>query len=729
MAIKTQNQKINLFKMYSRIILMGIFLVLTTSVSLAQSYVGFLEDNYSGVHGIISNPANIADSRLKLDVNLIGVSSFVGNDYIGFNISDALTSFSDAFDNANTSPTENNFIAWNIDVLGPSVMLSIDQKQSLAIFTRGRAFFNINDVNGELLDKEGGFDETEDFSLEEGSVYGAFNLWGEIGASYARVLLDEEQHFLKGGLSLKYIQGMGNVYIKGSNVSVNYTSETNRVSTTGEFTYGNTDTFDDEGNGGDFFDFSGGGGFGADIGLVYEWRPEHAKYTKLDAEGNPIADRGANKYKLKWSASITDIGEISDTNGVERVYDLNKTQDKDNFDGDVLEDALRDNFDLLSESQSANITLPTAFHTNVDWNLNSKFYLNLNADIPLTPKQRTNTNRVLNQFRLTPRFESTWLGIYSPLSVLEGAGFQWGAGVRLGPVYLGSGSVISAIAGKNTKAVDLYAGLKIPVYQNKLKDRDNDGIINQEDQCPDTPGPIENKGCPWKDSDSDGILDKDDDCPNEAGPAENNGCPWKDTDGDGVLDKDDDCPTVAGLAEHNGCPDADGDGIIDSEDRCPNTPGTIENKGCPDTDGDSLVDIDDECPTIAGPVSNKGCPEVTQEVQKQLNDYARTILFDTGKATIKPESVSTMVDIIQILNEYPNAKFTVEGHTDSVGSSESNQKLSEARANSVRNFLTNEGIASNRLTAIGFGEDKPIATNATRIGRQQNRRVEINLIK
>ena len=112
-----------------------------------------------------------------------------------------------------------------------------------------------------------------------------------------------------------------------------------------------------------------------------------------------------------------------------------------------------------------------------------------------------------------------------------------------------------------------------------------------------------------------------------------------------------------------------------------------------------------------------------------MNDYARTILFDTGKATIKPESVSVMVDIIQILNEYPNAKFTVEGHTDSVGSSESNQRLSEARANSVLRFLINEGISSSRLTAIGFGEEKPIASNATRSGRQQNRRVEINLVK
>ena len=714
---------------YLNKLMLGAVLIMTTGMIHAQSYIGLLEDNYSGVHGIISNPANIADSRLKMDINLFGISAFFGNDYIGFNLDDVFRDFSDAFDNAATSPAKDNFLAWNIDALGPSVMLSINKDNSLAFFTRARGVFNVFDVNGELLDKEGGFDENENFDLNQGEITGSFNLWAEIGATYARILLDEDQHFLKGGLSIKYLQGMGNVYIKGQGVSVSYDANGRLVTTTGDFHYGNTDSLDDEGNGGDYFDFSGGAGIGADLGFVYEWRPESEEHQKMDANGSTIVDRGVNKYKLKLGASITDMGKIKDASGIDRHYDLNATQDIDNFDGDVLEEALLDNFHLISELEAASVTLPTALHTNLDWNLNSKFYLNLNADFPLTSKQKINSSRTLNHFRFTPRYESAWLGIYSPFSVMEGAGFQWGAGFRLGPVYLGSGSIISAIAGKNTKAVDLFAGIKIPIYQSKLKDRDNDGIVNEEDQCPDVAGPLENKGCPWKDSDGDRILDKDDECPNEAGPQENNGCPWKDTDADGILDKDDACPDVPGTIEHNGCPDTDGDGIIDGEDRCPLEPGTPAHKGCPDTDGDTLADIDDECPTVAGPVTNNGCPQLTQEVQKQLNDYARTILFDTGKATIKTESVSVMVDIIQILNEYPNAKFTVEGHTDSVGSSQSNQSLSEARANSVRDFLINEGIAGNRLNAIGYGEERPIASNTTKIGRQQNRRVEINLIK
>lgn len=258
-------------------------------------------------------------------------------------------------------------------------------------------------------------------------------------------------------------------------------------------------------------------------------------------------------------------------------------------------------------------------------------------------------------------------------------------------------------------------------------DTDGDGIYDKDDACPEVAGLEAFNGCP--DADGDGIEDSKDSCPNEAGSKEMNGCP--DADGDGVADKDDACPNEAGLPALAGCPDADGDGVADKDDDCPSEAGPAENKGCPwpDKDGDSVLDKDDQCPDVAGTVANNGCPEVTEEVQKQLNDYARTILFDTGRSSIKAESTSVMVDIITILNEYPTAKFSVEGHTDSQGGATTNQKLSESRANSVRDFLIDKGVDAGRLASVGYGEDKPIATNNTRAGRAQNRRVEINLVK
>lgn len=263
------------------------------------------------------------------------------------------------------------------------------------------------------------------------------------------------------------------------------------------------------------------------------------------------------------------------------------------------------------------------------------------------------------------------------------------------------------------------------------KDTDGDGIYDKNDACPEVAGLEAFNGCP--DSDGDGIEDAKDDCPNVAGLAEYNGCP--DTDGDGVVDGKDDCPTVKGLKALNGCPDADGDGVADDKDNCPNEAGPAANSGCPwpDTDGDGVVDKDDKCPNEVGTVANNGCPEVvaqpTQEVIDQLNSYARTILFDTGKSSFKEQTKEVLKNITAILKEYPDSNFTIEGHTDSVGSKSSNQKLSERRANAVRDYLIANGISASRLSAYGFGEDYPVDSNATRNGRKNNRRTEIKLKK
>ncbi|RED46251.1 outer membrane protein OmpA-like peptidoglycan-associated protein [Winogradskyella eximia] len=258
-------------------------------------------------------------------------------------------------------------------------------------------------------------------------------------------------------------------------------------------------------------------------------------------------------------------------------------------------------------------------------------------------------------------------------------------------------------------------------------DTDGDGVYDHEDACPDEAGLEIFNGCP--DSDNDGIQDSKDDCPYTAGLAEFNGCP--DSDGDGVMDKDDNCPEVAGLKALAGCPDADGDGVADGVDKCPNEAGPIANNGCPwaDTDGDGVLDKDDKCPNEAGTAANNGCPEVkpTEEVVKALNTYARSILFDTGKASFKKQTDPILQAMVVIFKEYPKADFSIEGHTDSQGPKASNQALSERRANAVRDYLIANGISAARLTAAGFGESNPIANNKTASGRKENRRVEVKL--
>ena len=275
------------------------------------------------------------------------------------------------------------------------------------------------------------------------------------------------------------------------------------------------------------------------------------------------------------------------------------------------------------------------------------------------------------------------------------------------------------------------------------KDSDGDGVPDYLDQCPNTPdaawGLVDSIGCPI-DSDGDGVPDYMDQCPGtpeEArGRVDANGCPL-DSDGDGVPDYLDQCPgtpaEALGTIDENGCPkDSDGDGVPDYKDECPNTPaevqGKVDAKGCIlDSDGDGVPDYQDECPFIAGVKENKGCPEVKREVRQLLQKAMQGIEFETGKATIKAKSYPLLNQIAQIFVENKNYIIEVQGHTDNTGKYEINKELSEKRANAVRDYLIEQGVDFQRLTAVGYGPDVPIADNKTKAGRAKNRRVEFNI--
>jgi len=269
-----------------------------------------------------------------------------------------------------------------------------------------------------------------------------------------------------------------------------------------------------------------------------------------------------------------------------------------------------------------------------------------------------------------------------------------------------------------------FAGL---TFKFGGKDTDGDGIYDKDDACPEVAGLPEFKGCP--DTDKDGIQDSEDACPEEVGTKELNGCP--DNDGDGIINSEDACPDDKGTKMMNGCPDADGDGVADKDDKCPTVAGAKDNAGCPwpDTDGDGVADKDDKCPTVAGTVANNGCPEVSDDTMKKLNDYGKTILFNSGKASFQKQTIPVLQAMTAILKEYPTAKFSLEGHTDSTGADALNQKLSEERAAAVKNFLVENGIDASRLSSKGFGESMPVDSNKTAKGKANNRRVEVKLVK
>lgn len=267
-------------------------------------------------------------------------------------------------------------------------------------------------------------------------------------------------------------------------------------------------------------------------------------------------------------------------------------------------------------------------------------------------------------------------------------------------------------------------------------DSDDDGIFDELDACPGTPrgNRVDETGC-RTDGDGDGVFDGDDACP--ATPAGSRvdvaGCRY-DRDGDGVFDEMDDCPqTPANTAvDARGCPpDSDGDRVYDTVDACPNTAQGVEvdARGCEsDGDGDRVPDSIDACPNTAQgvEVDQRGCPILFEEDETEL--VLDGVTFETASDQLTPNATVVLDRVAEALTGYPEVRVRVTGHTDSVGAREYNLTLSQARAESVLEYLASRGIARDRMEALGHGPDLPIADNATAEGRQLNRRVQLERI-
>lgn len=202
-----------------------------------------------------------------------------------------------------------------------------------------------------------------------------------------------------------------------------------------------------------------------------------------------------------------------------------------------------------------------------------------------------------------------------------------------------------------------------------------------------------------------------------------------DADNDGVPDNRDQCPgTPSGASvDNSGCErDGDGDGVADSRDQCPDTPAgaSVNNRGCElDDDNDGVVNSKDECPdTEAGAsVDETGCEGVTETVRTiELN-----VTFPTNSSVIGDSFDSEIRQVADFMNENPETSVEIAGHSDSIGDADYNRFLSQRRADAVASRLTGPlGVSEDRVNAVGYGEEEPIASNDTAAGRADNRRVE-----
>jgi outer membrane protein OmpA-like peptidoglycan-associated protein len=715
----------------------------------AQEFSPFISSPYAGVTAGKLNPASLAGSNYKFDVTLFGASSGVHNDLLIFSRKELIfnTGFykdlwgyrNDFFDLKiptgarkdvkdylkKTSATWDNdsyggYFSGQFDIL--NMMYRVNERFSLAAGYSKRWQASGNGIPKEVAAK---FAETRipgiggegvgyDIVTWSDATTAAVAIYDQIFVSGAYTFFEQDAHVLKGGLTAKLLFNGSSAFAFAENYTGELEGGIGLSSVTGEAGYAVDSKL----------------GFGADIGVEYEYRP-------AELAGNEVAE-----YRLKAGLSLLDLGGFSS-----KTADY---EDLKNSGGKGVPSGVGDLFRRYGTGTSKGeytMGLPTVIAASVDYQFSLPIpvplFLNFTPYIALGQNSPHKAYK-FTSFNLIPHAEWKNFGVSVPLQFDQYGKFTAGIGLRaFRYVWIGSNTLIKNLwpgTNKNYSA-DFHFMVKVPLYEKN--DRDKDGVSDKKDKCPDVPGLKKFQGCP--DTDGDGIPDDQDACPNEAGPVATNGCPDRDgdgvpdkddrcpdqagskelqgcsdKDGDGIPDNDDECPDQAGPKATKGCPDKDGDGIADKDDRCPDQAGVTALKGCPDKDGDGVPDIDDECPDQAGTSANKGCPSAAQDIQN--------VEFDIDKYNIKPQYQPELDKAVEVLSKNPNATVTVAGHTDNTYTRAYNIQLSKRRAEAVKNYFVQKNIDAQRISIEYYGFDKPIADNNTIEGRSRNRRSETKIV-
>ncbi|MEO6303648.1 MAG: DUF5723 family protein [Bacteroidia bacterium] len=721
-----------------------LFILLATLQVRSQDFLGLQSSNYAGVVGAYSNPANIVDNRLKVDFVLGGLYLNVDNNYVGVkrsalkytgHLTDPnsvqLPASWDNYDKNSPDYWKNNFVVQNNKyskavnvsnrIVLPSFMIQLNKKNAIAFTWDIRNYVNVDGVSSDLATlayNEFNYPNLFVTQLSNKNLSIQEMSWAEYGLSFAHVFTKDGPHFFKAGLTGKLLQGLSAAYVHIKDL--NYKLDTTNVYDffKSDVSYGHSDNFNFSNTSdiNSIYKFASYPGFGFDVGGVYEWRPdwESHKY-EMDGEKN-LWRKDHNKYKVKASLAVTDIGGIRFKKGAlsnDFTANVNawNVSSLDISGVNDFDSTMTNVFGSKASETTFKMALPTAINAQLDYNIWKPFYVNLTANIAnLTPNRVSKVHDFTN-ISIAPRFDHKWFGLtlpfsYNTLAAKRGQPVMFGTMVRLGPIVVGSNN-LPGLFSSDVYGANLYFLLKVPIPYGRPHDRDKDKVSDKKDICKDVPGVWEFMGCPDKDGDhipdkddkcpdipgikelqgcpdkdGDGITDAEDACPDDKGPLEFKGCP--DRDGDKIIDKDDECPDEAGLAEfmgcpdkdgdgtpdkydacvdlfgpkeYKGCPDKDGDGTLDKDDACPDVAGPKENKGCPwpDTDKDGILDKDDACPTIPGVIEFKGCPPpppMKVAEQKILERAFASLEFATAKDIIKPKSFPSLNDLAKILKAH-----------------------------------------------------------------------------
>lgn len=612
-----------------------------------------------------------------------------------------------------------------------------------------------------------------------------FKHYTDMSIGYSRELMDKK---LTVGAKFKYLMGHENVFTKTSDISLTTGTQNFDLTTKVNIAI-YTSGLDTNSRANNNFSASNylfntkNSGFGFDFGGNYKINEKWSASASLldigfinwkEANINYISKNPDNTVTFS-GVSLKDF--INDSSNVQEAFQQTL-------------DSIYDQFELVESNSSYKTWLNTKFYLSGNYHINEKNFAGLliygqfydkKVHPAVSLSYNTAIGRWLNASINYSILNRSYNNVGFGLSLNPGW-FQW---------YIVSDNVLglmvfdkynSTIVPAYTKNLNIRVGFNLTIGK-KIKDKDKDGVADKKDLCPDIAGIVVLNGCPDKDGDGikdsedkcpeiaglkamqgcpdqdlDGVIDNDDKCPIEKGLVDLNGCP--DKDGDKIADKDDECidevgtveffgcpdkdgdktpdkydvcPDVAGPKESKGCPDKDGDTVLDKDDNCADVFGAADNKGCPwpDTDNDGVFDKDDNCPTVAGLKELKGCapePVLKNEEQKILDKAFASLEFASGNDVIKPKSLASLKELAVLMVQHSSTwMLKISGHTDNQGDAAKNLALSEKRSKAIKKYLVSKGVNANDVIVEWFGQTMPIADNATELGRQKNRRVEMKI--
>lgn len=443
-------------------------LLLGTITAFSQTFPGYRSGNYTGVNGVFHNPASIANNKYRWDVNLVGINANVGNSQASFslsNLNDVFDSEVDSLFFGNSNKASNGII--HTEVLGPSAMLNMG-KHSFALSTRMRIFGNLHDIDGNLIQSID--DDVNDLPITLSSNSNQkviLNGWTEIGGSYGRVLLNKDKHFLKAGVTAKYLIGSVNSFANINNLNgrleENISGDVYLTNASGRVAIGVSGIDLDEFESSDIFS-SRGNGIGFDLGVIYEYRP----------------NSNSTDYKFKAGLALLDLGSItykprSDEYGDYTINIPNGAQwypaDLDGMSISEIKNYLDASPYFVNNASSLGTyksNLPTTLQATFDYAITKNFFTEVAGQLSLISDDNAYSPFQYNAVTVTPRYEGRRFGFYLPINYNELTNFNLGFSMRLGPLFVGSGSVLTALMG-DSKQADMFFGIRFGGLQKRNK--------------------------------------------------------------------------------------------------------------------------------------------------------------------------------------------------------------------------------------------------------------------